>query len=68
MPSSIPLPAIGRERELATLRAALDQALSHQAQVTLLTGEAGIGKTWLARTFESVLRECGVPRRGLTRS
>jgi hypothetical protein len=52
MPSSTPLLAVGRERELATLRAALDQALSGQAQITLLTGEPGIGKTWLARTFE----------------
>ena len=39
---------VGREQELATLRAAFDAALAGQAQVVLLVGEPGIGKTRLA--------------------
>jgi predicted ATPase len=46
MSSSVSIPRIvGREHELAALSAALDGACSGRAQVTLLTGEPGIGKT-----------------------
>ena len=36
---------IGRQRELAELKAALDRALSGQGQLVMLAGEPGIGKT-----------------------
>jgi len=38
-------PLIGRERELARLREALDQASQGSGQVVAITGEAGIGKS-----------------------
>jgi eukaryotic-like serine/threonine-protein kinase len=40
---------IGREREVAEMRASLHQAFSGQGSVLLLSGESGIGKTRLAR-------------------
>jgi tetratricopeptide (TPR) repeat protein len=39
---------VGRERELETLRAGFDRAMSGRGQVLLLVGEPGIGKTRLA--------------------
>jgi tetratricopeptide (TPR) repeat protein len=39
---------VGREKELGELRAGVDAALGGQAQVLLLVGEPGIGKTRLA--------------------
>jgi DNA-binding CsgD family transcriptional regulator len=45
---------IGREHELAVLRAALAAAQSGRAQVALLTGEPGIGKTSTARAFAAI--------------
>jgi DNA-binding winged helix-turn-helix (wHTH) protein/tetratricopeptide (TPR) repeat protein len=40
-------PFVGRSRELAELRAALDSALGGRGRVLLVTGETGIGKTRL---------------------
>jgi len=39
---------VGRERELAELRAALDEAIAGHGRLFLLSGEPGIGKTRLA--------------------
>ena len=44
---------IGRQQELAVLDAALDDALSGQGQMVMLTGEPGIGKTRLAQELAS---------------
>jgi DNA-binding CsgD family transcriptional regulator len=41
----------GRDRELATLRAALDSATGGRGQVVLVGGDAGVGKTALASQF-----------------
>lgn len=42
---------IGRVRELEQLDAALSDAIERRGRVVLITGEPGIGKTALARTF-----------------
>lgn len=55
-------PLVGRERELALLRAILDQTWSQRGLVVAITGEAGIGKSRLA---DEVLAEAG-RRGGLT--
>jgi predicted ATPase len=39
---------VGRDNELATLRAAFDSAADGRPTIVLLLGEAGIGKTRLA--------------------
>lgn len=40
---------IGRQRELAALRTALDQAINGNGQLVMLAGDAGIGKTRIAQ-------------------
>src|SRR3954466_12692559 len=49
--SPLPAPLVGRERELAVLRAHLARALARQGSLVLLSGEAGVGKTALAESL-----------------
>jgi DNA-binding winged helix-turn-helix (wHTH) protein len=48
---------VGREAELATLRAAFERAHAGQRQVCFVTGEPGIGKTSLVDTFLEELED-----------
>ena len=50
---------LGRERELAALRAALASATRGHGRMVLLSGEAGIGKTRLADAFAAESRDKG---------
>ena len=66
MPESLPHPAhnrnpsaavfVGRQREMAALRAALEHAQSGQGQLVMLVGEPGIGKTTIAKEFTEIRR------------
>ena len=42
---------VGRQREMAALRTALEHAQSGQGQLVMLVGEPGIGKTSIAKEF-----------------
>ncbi|MGH2544143.1 MAG: ATP-binding protein, partial [Ardenticatenaceae bacterium] len=50
---------VGRQRELATLVAALDDALAGRPRLLMLVGEPGIGKTRTAQELASIAGECG---------
>ncbi|MCH7736491.1 MAG: ATP-binding protein, partial [Chloroflexi bacterium] len=50
---------IGRQREMAVLTAALDDALSGRGQMVMLAGEPGIGKTRLAQELASRAESLG---------
>jgi DNA-binding SARP family transcriptional activator len=50
---------VGRERELAELAGALDDALSGKGRVVLLIGEPGVGKTRLADELMAGARDRG---------
>jgi AAA ATPase domain len=54
-------PLIGREPELAALRADLEAALGGSGRVVLLGGEPGIGKTRLASVLAEEAESRGVP-------
>jgi predicted ATPase len=50
---------VGREREMAELTAALDDALSGLGRLVMLVGEPGIGKTRTAEELAATARESG---------
>jgi len=56
---SPPSDFIGRQRELAILATALDQALSGRGQMVMLAGDPGIGKTRLAQELASNAHSLG---------
>ena len=55
--SPIVAPFIGRDRQLAGLRAAFDEVLAGESVTVCLHGLSGIGKTSLARRFLDELRQ-----------
>jgi DNA-binding SARP family transcriptional activator/tetratricopeptide (TPR) repeat protein len=50
----------GRERELAVLDAALERAAAGGAELVVVEGEAGIGKSRLLQTWAAIARATGV--------
>lgn len=50
---------VGRERELALLKTSLTSAMEGEGSTMLISGEAGIGKTWLIEEFIGYAREQG---------
>lgn len=54
---SAPMPMIGRDRELALLLGRWRQAAAGEGQAVLLIGEAGIGKSRIARALRDSLAE-----------
>jgi DNA-binding CsgD family transcriptional regulator/tetratricopeptide (TPR) repeat protein len=50
---------VGREREMAGLRAAMDAAMDGHGQVVMLAGEPGIGKTRTAQELASYAESSG---------
>ena len=50
---------VGRQREMAELRAALDAAMAGRGQMVMLSGEPGIGKTRLAQELASRAESLG---------
>jgi tetratricopeptide (TPR) repeat protein len=57
---SIPNSFVGRERELAELRAGLEDAAAGRGRMFLISGEPGIGKTRLANELAMMARERGI--------
>ncbi len=50
-------PFVGREREMTTLQAVLEQVLAERGQVVGIAGEPGIGKSRLLYEFRQLMRE-----------
>ena len=50
---------VGRQRELAQLRSALDNALSGHGRIVMLVGEPGIGKTRTAQELAALAEARG---------
>ncbi|MCH8226060.1 MAG: ATP-binding protein [Chloroflexi bacterium] len=50
---------VGRQREMAQLKAALDDAISGQGQLVMLAGEPGIGKTRTTQELAALAEDQG---------
>ena len=50
---------VGRQREMAELRAALDDALGGRGRLVMLAGEPGIGKTRTAQELAVLAKQRG---------
>jgi hypothetical protein len=60
--TQFPTPAfVGRDRELAELRTALEDVIGGQGRIILLTGEPGIGKTRTADELARYARARTIP-------
>ena len=59
---------MGREGEVARVRALVERALAGEGQVVCLTGEAGIGKSRLAAEVVRMAEDLGSPFGGACRS
>lgn len=59
-PESAALEVVGREVELGELQARWERAQAGERQVVLLSGDAGVGKTSVARTFLRSAEGCRV--------
>ena len=51
---------VGRDREMAELRSALDDAIAGRGRLVMLAGDPGIGKTSTVRELASYAEEQGV--------
>src|SRR6266700_4956730 len=60
LPSVAGKPFVGRARDLAELRAALDEAVAGNGSLVLVAGEPGIGKTRLAEQVAAEAASRGV--------
>ena len=50
---------VGREREMAELKAAMDAVMAGRGRVVMLAGEPGIGKTRMAQELASYAESLG---------
>ena len=57
IPGTVPI--VGRDRELALLQSAIGRARGHRGGAVILEGDAGIGKTRLARELRRRAMEAG---------
>ncbi|WP_147124027.1 ATP-binding protein, partial [Nocardia neocaledoniensis] len=53
-------PAVGRHQEIALLRAAVLSAAGGASRFVLISGPAGIGKSWLAERAVELAAEAGL--------
>ena len=53
---------VGRQRELAELKSALEDTISGQGRLVMLAGEPGIGKTRTAQELASPAETLGASR------
>jgi tetratricopeptide (TPR) repeat protein len=51
---------VGREREIVELLSSLDDAIAGRGRLFLISGEPGIGKTWLVDEVARHAAECGM--------
>ena len=67
-PAPAPTPLVGREPEVARLRAAVDELAQGRGQVVLLLGEAGIGKTRMLGELHTIAGDGALWLEGQCRS